>query len=507
MRAGPTLCAVLACASGTCAHADVGAQREDAGKAALAANPDLVAMPGSVLVKFREGAPVNARAQVRIDIDATLMRSYRLVQGLERVQTTRDVDEVIETLRANPWVEFAEPDWIVRKDVTTPNDPFFGLQWGLHNTGQTVNGMVGVNDADIDMREAWDFNTGSASVIVAVIDTGTEWHHPDLDDNIWTNPGEVPDNGVDDDFNGYIDDVRGWDFFDEDNDPDDSDGHGTHTAGTVGAEGNNGQGVAGVVWDVQIMPLRFLGPGGGSTSDAVAALEYAVENGAQISNNSWGGGPFSTSMRNAILAAAVEGHLFVSSAGNDGVDTDAIPHYPSGYDAPNVLSIANMQNDDTLRPSSNFGLTTVDLGAPGTNIASTWPGGSYVYLSGTSMASPHVAGVAALLLSENPGWGHVQLKQRIMETVRPVAALSGKSVTGGMLNAALAIQPPPPPPPTCGEGVPDFNENGSVGGEDLAILLSQWGNTPGAPGDITGNGWIDGEDLAIFLTLWGPCPE
>jgi subtilisin family serine protease len=507
MRIALSLCAAVVCASGIRARAEIGSAREDAGKAALAVNPDLVSLPGSVLVKFREGAPVNARAQARIDIDATLLRSYRLVAGLERLQTDRDVQQAILSLKANPWVEYAEPDYVVHPTATTPNDQFFGLQWGLHNTGQTVNGMAGANDADIDMPQAWDIATGSASVIVAVLDTGTEWHHPDLDDNIWTNTGEIPENGVDDDFNGYIDDVRGWDFFDNDNDPDDGSGHGTHTAGTVGAEGDNGQGVAGVVWNVQIMPLRFLGPGGGSTSDAVRALEYAVENGARISNNSWGGGPFSASMRDAILAAAAEGHLFVSSAGNDGDDTDALGHYPSGYDAPNILSIANMQNDDTLRPTSNYGATTVDLGAPGTNIVSTWPGSGYVYLSGTSMASPHVAGVAALLLSENPGWGYVQLKQRIMESVRPVAALSGKSVTGGVLNAALAIEPPPPPPPTCGEGVPDFNKSGAVGGEDLAVLLSQWGFTPGVPGDLTGNGWIDGEDLAIFLTMWGPCPE
>jgi hypothetical protein len=314
-----------------------------------------------------------------------------------------------------------------------------GLQWGVNNTGQSIRGISGVADADIDGYEAWDVRTSAADIIVAVIDSGVQWSHPDLDDNIWSNSDEIAGNGVDDDNNGYVDDVRGWDFYGNDSNPDDAEGHGTHCAGTVGAEGNNGIGVAGVAWDVQIMPLRFIGPFGGSTSDAIAAVNYAVANGAKISNNSWGGGGFSTALRDAIANAGANGHLFVAAAGNDGVNTDSSAHYPSSYSNDNIISVAATDNRDNLAGFSNYGISTVDLGAPGVDIASTYNGSGYVWNSGTSMAAPHVSGAAAVLWAENPSWTYEQVRDRLYATVRATGAMSGITATGGVLNLQAAL--------------------------------------------------------------------
>ena len=287
---------------------------------------------------------------------------------------------------------------------TLPNDTYFNLEWGLHNTGQTIQGQVGIADADIDCPEAWDLSTGNASFVIADIDTGMQWTHPDLDGNVWSNPGEIAGNGIDDDGNGYIDDTRGWDFYSVDNNPDDGDGHGTHTAGTIGAEGNNGIGVVGVNWQCKIMPLRFLGPFGGSTSDAILAVNYAAAKGVRVSNNSWGGGGFSQGLFDAINAAKAVGHVFVAAAGNNGSNNDSSPFYPASYNLDNLISVAATDNRDNRASFSNYGAVSVDLGAPGVNVASTYTASGYAYLSGTSMATPHVTGVVALVEALNPSW-------------------------------------------------------------------------------------------------------
>lgn len=408
-------------------------------KAALEANPGLAAVPNSVLVKFRKDTPNAVAANALSAAGASVARTYSIVPGLTHARTNAPVDQAIRALLNNPWVEYAEPDYVQRTTATNANDTYYGLQWGLHNTGQDIRGVSGVADADIDMPEAWDILTGNAGKVIAVIDSGTQWSHPDLDANIWTNPGEIPGNGIDDDGNGYVDDVRGWDFYNNDNNPDDADGHGTHVAGTIGAEGNNNQGVAGVLWDCQIMPLRFIGPFGGSTSDAIAAIDYAVAAGCTVSNNSWGGGGFNTSLYNAIANAANAGHVFVAAAGNDGVNTDNSPHYPSSYNLPNIISVAATTNRDTLASFSNYGVNSVDIGAPGEDIASTYSGNGYVWSSGTSMASPHVAGVVALLQIQNPGWTYQQVIDRIYATARPTSAMNGRSSSGGVLNAFAAL--------------------------------------------------------------------
>jgi thermitase len=352
------------------------------------------------------------------------------------------VGEAVRRYEASPDVEYAEPDFVLRPSQASPNDPYYSRLYGLENTGQTD----GTADADVDAKEAWGTTTGSPGTVVAVIDEGVDIKYPDLRNNIWVNTDEVPNNGVDDDRNGYVDDVNGWDFANDDAsvyDPDPVSGagdeHGTHVAGTIAAEGNNGVGVTGVNWRARIMPLKFLGPRGGYTSDAVAALDYAVANGAKISNNSWGGGGRSQALQDAITRADAAGHLFVVAAGNDGTNNDATPHYPSNYEIANVISVAATDDSDTLASFSNFGATSVDLAAPGVNILSTLPGNRYGSYSGTSMATPHVTGAAALLKTQNPSFDDAQLRAQLFRFAESKASLRDKVATGGRLNAYSSL--------------------------------------------------------------------
>src|SRR6266540_429935 len=293
--------------------------------------------------------------------------------------------------------------------------------------------------------QIWGVSTGSRNVVVGVIDTGVDFGHPDLAPTMWINPGEdcpgCRANGVDDDGNGYVDDWRGWDFVNHDNDPFDDAGHGTHVAGTIGAAGNNGIGISGVNWNVSIMALKFLSASGtGSTADAVSAILYASAEGAVVTNNSWGGEDFSQALRDAIAAADASGSLFVAAAGNSFADTDTEPNYPSSFDLPNVVSVAATDASDRRAWFSNYGRRTVDLGAPGTNIYSTWPGRSYRYEDGTSMATPHVSGAAALAKAAFPDATAVGLKALLLRTVDPNSALAASSTTGGRLNVNSAVR-------------------------------------------------------------------
>ena len=352
------------------------------------------------------------------------------------------VGEAVQRYEASPDVEYAEPDFVLQPAQASPNDPYYSRLYGLENTGQTD----GATDADVDAKEAWGTTTGTPGTVVAVIDEGVDIKHPDLQNNIWVNADEVPNNGVDDDRNGYVDDVNGWDFANDDAsvyDPDPVSGagdeHGTHVAGTIAAEGNNGIGITGVNWRARIMPLKFLGPQGGYTSDAVAALDYAVANGVKISNNSWGGGGRSQALQDAITRADAAGHLFVAAAGNDGTNNDATQHYPSNYDNPNVISVAATDDVDALASFSNFGASTVDLAAPGVNILSTLPGNRYGSYSGTSMATPHVSGVAALIKSQKPTADDAQIKAQILQFTDPKANLTNKTTSDGRLNALRSL--------------------------------------------------------------------
>ncbi len=325
---------------------------------------------------------------------------------------------------------------------TIPNDPSFTKLFGLNNVGQTG----GTTDADIDAPEAWNVTTGSRSTVVAVIDTGIDYTHPDLAANVWTNPGEIAGNGVDDDRNGFVDDVHGYDFVNNDGDPMDDHYHGTHVSGTIGAVGNNGTGVAGVSWNVSLMALKFLdASGSGSTADAIRAINYATMMrttygvDVRVTNNSWGGGGYEAGLLDAIDAGGAAGILFVAAAGNSGTNTDESPSYPAAHDSPAIVSVAATDSRDSLAWFSNYGTTSVDLAAPGVNIYSTMPGNRYGSVSGTSMATPHVAGVAALALAADPSLSVAQLKSRLIDNVDPVASLLGKTASGGRLNAANVV--------------------------------------------------------------------
>jgi subtilisin family serine protease len=393
---------------------------------------------GKIIVKLEEDATQRGLRELNRENDARteedLPRSDLNVVDLPSDTT---VQEGIEDYEDSTDVEYAEPDFIF-EPTATPDDTFYEeYMYGLNNTGQTG----GTPDADINAPEAWDVTTGGPDTLVAVIDEGVDVDHPDIDDNLWVNEDEIPGNGIDDDNNGYVDDVNGWDFANDDNtvyDPDpvtgEGDEHGTHVAGTIAAEGDNGRGVTGVNWQADLMVLKFLGTNGGFTSDAVEAINYAVDNGAPI----WGGGGESQALQEAIAGAGSEGHLFVAAAGNADNDNDATPFYPASYTNSNIISVAATDDDDNLASFSNYGEESVDLGAPGVGIASTVPGG-YARYNGTSMASPHVAGIAGLLKSAEPGLGGVQLKDRILGSAEATPALQGNTVTGARANAAGAL--------------------------------------------------------------------
>ncbi|MFH0908208.1 MAG: S8 family serine peptidase [bacterium] len=342
------------------------------------------------------------------------------------------LDRTLRRLRGERGVvEYAEPDGVVEAIDTTPNDPSFGELWGLHQA----------NGHDIDAPAAWDYTTGGTDVLVAVIDTGIDYTHPDLAANIWTNPGEIPGNGVDDDGNGFVDDVHGWDFAHDDNDPMDDHYHGTHCAGTIGAVGNNGTGVCGVNWTVRMAAVKFLAEGGsGFNSDAIDSIYYAAQIGAKVLSNSWGGDEYSEAMRDAILEAGASNALFVAAAGNDSSNNDLAPTYPVGYDCSNIIAVAATDRDDALASFSNYGQMTVDLGAPGVDILSTAPEGEYKVLSGTSMATPHVAGGVALLMHLYPQLSPSFIKDLLLGSVDPVPSLSGRTVAGGRMNLRKAIE-------------------------------------------------------------------
>ena len=332
-----------------------------------------------------------------------------------------------------------------RLDQGTPNDPFFNNNstWGLRNDGDFAGGST--LDADTDADEAWPTSIGSGAV-VGVIDTGVDWNHPDLADNVWVNPGEIAGNGVDDDGNGYVDDTRGWDFFFDDNDArPDGNSHGTHVAGTIAAVGDNKIGVLGVAPGAKVIPIK-VGDGGRSLSSAaiLEGMYYLADlasSGVNIvaTNNSYGGGGYWGAFRDAIQVHNDLGILFVAAAGNDGANTDSVNHYPSNYDVPNVISVAAMTDDDGLAGFSNYGATTVDLAAPGRDIRSTIAGGKYAYFSGTSMATPHVAGAVATVAAANPGASAAEVKDALLDGVVNKPAYAGKTLSGGRLNVANSV--------------------------------------------------------------------
>lgn len=369
---------------------------------------------------------------------------------------TISVEEAVARAEASPMVEFAEPDYIVRPNMT-PNDTRFVDQWGLLNTGA----LFGKPGADINVAAAWELTTGSSDLVVGVLDTGVDILHPDLAPNRWINPNEVAGNGFDDDGNGFTDDINGWNFFSDNNnvleDPTigfgEGFGHGTHVAGTIGAAGNNSLGVTGVAWNVKLMGLRVIGRDtdgevGGPISALVEGINYAIAQRARginirVINSSLGGAGNAKALRNAIRNAGDAGILVVASAGNSGADNDtaAEPNYPAAWSSSidTLISVAALNRVDNLWGGSNTGHTTVDVGAPGVDILSTFPGDGYIPSSGTSMATPHVSGIAALIWSREPGLTPAEVKQRIRRTAQPIVSLASRVASSGRANALAAL--------------------------------------------------------------------
>ncbi len=411
--------------------------------------------PGELLVKHKRSVRAAATQYYRAQWDISPLRTFR-VTGVQHVKLPRwmTVQAALEIYQDDPDVEYVEPNYY-RQTSATPNDTYFSRLWGLHNTGQYVHGTSGTPDADIDAPEAWDITTGNSDIVIAVVDTGVDYSHPDLSDNMWSNTGETPNNGIDDDGNGYVDDVRGWDFFGNDKNPMDLHGHGTHVAGIAAAEGDNAIGITGVCWTARIMPLRFLDADGyGTVADEISAIDYAIANGAHIISASFGSVTYSQSEYNAISRANSQGILFIAAAGNDSLNNDTSPFYPASYNLPNIISVAATDQDDNLSRFSNYGPATVDVGAPGVNIYSTSLGIGYRYMHGTSVATPHVAGLAALIWGYNSTLTHMEIKDIILNGVDIKPTLSRKTFTGGRINASNAFAGSPPQAPSGLDAAP-----------------------------------------------------
>jgi len=400
-----------------------------------------LAMPGEYVVTLKQPmASVAGLTQVATKLNASQAR--HLTRDLRSILVKASPDPMtLDDLRRNPAVASVTPNYIVHAWEGT-NDPLYEKLWGMKNTGQAdPKGSTGVAGVDINAEQAWTLTKGSKKITVAIIDTGVDYTHPDIAGNMWVNQKEKDGKpGVDDDGNGYVDDIYGYDFCNNDADPMDDHSHGTHVSGTIAGIGNNSAGVVGVNWESSIMAVKFLcGDGSGTLAGAVQAIDYATMMGARVMNNSWGGGGFNQALLDSITNANKQGALFVAAAGNNRADNDKYPNYPASYKVPNVVSVAAIDNKGQLASFSAYGKTTTHVSAPGVNVMSSVAGGGYESYSGTSMATPHVVGVAALVLSKFPNISAVQLKELLMKTSKPLDSLTEKTVSGGMVNAYNAL--------------------------------------------------------------------
>jgi thermitase len=412
-----------------------------------------------VLVRFKPGVSREMMRSLAASNNDVVVDKIEAVSGLAVIDDLDNADARMaaeQYAAMSDYVEYAEPNYEIRLDDPIqkqvsrkavyvdvsgpqPNDPHFADQWALNNLGS--NG--GKERADIDALEAWQTTQGSEDVVVAVLDSGVDYTHVDLKANMWFRPENIP--AYVDEQLGTFNDLNGYNGTDNIADPMDDNGHGTHCAGIIGAEGNNGEGVTGINWKVKIMPLKFLGRGGfGSTNDAIEAINYAIDRkkkgvNVRVISASWGSTSRSKALEDTIRAAGEAGILFVAAAGNNSSNNDRWPHYPSNYNLPNVVSVAALDRTDGLASFSNFGLKTVHVAAPGKEILSTWLSDNYREASGTSMATPYVSGIAALIVANEPGISMEKLRARLLGSVDMLDSLEGKVATGGRICAANAL--------------------------------------------------------------------
>jgi len=468
--------------------------------------PSDVYVPDQVLVRFDDEIETADRDALIDGIGAAIVRtvgrSGRLL--LLQLEDGSDVQSAVAAVSSMAGVDAVEPNYIYYKNAI-PDDPDFASYWALNN----------VQDTDIDAPEAWDQAIGDSQVVIGVIDSGIDYDHVDLASNVWTNPGEIPGNGIDDDNNGWVDDVHGIDTFNNDSDPNDDEGHGTHVSGTIAATGNNGVGGVGVMWQAQIVSCKFLGAAGFGTSEgAIGCLDYFSDLDAAgidivLTNNSWGGGARSQLLRDAIEEHNRQEILFVAAAGNDSTNTDNSAHYPSSYDNANIISVAAIAPDGSPAYFTNYGLNTVDIAAPGVNILSTFPNDSWIYAQGTSMASPHVAGVAGLLRANDPTMTMAEIRQHILTTGVADPALASLVATGSRLRIDLPIVD------NDQDGMPNWWEEQfglnpddpsdagtDLDGDGLVNVDEYLARSDPSVADTDGDGLNDGDEVNV----WGTNP-
>jgi subtilisin family serine protease len=395
-------------------------------KAWLLKNPNAQVVPDRYFVRFSPNVNEAARTHAVKGAGGMRLKGFNVLPDVELVQVKLPAGKAQELLLRHPNVVSVTPEPVAHISAT-PNDTDFGLLWGMHQA----------SDIDIDAPEAWDAFTGDPNFVIAIFDTGINYGHPDLAANVWTNPGEIAANGIDDEGNGYIDDIHGYDFVNDDADPADDHSHGSHCAGTIGGAGNNSQGVAGVNWQIKMAAIKaFNSSGSGAGADILEGVDYIAANNFALSSHSWRGTGAWPELYTAIQALGEAGHLLVAAAGNDNVNLDTFAEYPGGFDLDCIISVAAVTSAGARASFSNYGAVHVDLGAPGVGIYSTVLGTGYASYNGTSMACPHVAGAAAWLWAQRPGWTAAQVKARILGRVTPMASMSGITVTGGFLNLA-----------------------------------------------------------------------
>ena len=412
--------------------------------------------PGELIIRTRPGfALADSEGSVVSQLGAKVIGAFDTPGGLHKSETGEflhvklpegvTVEQAMARLADDARVEFASPnqihtldDFETKQNPIPVNDPDASKLWGLHNEGQTGRKV----DADVDAPEAWQTHTGRTQAqggpLIAVIDTGIDYNHPDLAANMWVNPGEIAGDGIDNDGNGVIDDVHGYNAFADNGDPMDGQGHGTHCAGTIAAVGNNGEGVVGVNQNANLMAVKIFSDEGATDSAAIIrGLQYATKMGARITSNSWGGPLPDSGIREAFEQSSSALHLV--AAGNSGYNNDWLPSFPANYALDNIVAVAATDHNDNLADFSQYGRRNVDLGAPGVDILSTVPGGNYATYSGTSMATPHVSGAAGLIASHDPDISNADLRRRLEEGTDKLDSLKGKTASGGRLNVNKAL--------------------------------------------------------------------